>query len=278
MVLESLRKLFRYDIIGTEPVSGGGCGHVWHGTDLLYGRDVAIKTIAPELTWDVPEKAARTFQKEAVAAARLGELSPNIVKVTDLGVIDNVLFYVMDWLTPDVGYKKIDMGERVGKMTLATCKSVIMQAAEAISIAHENGIVHSDLAPQNIVFDVDKQCYLVSDFGLLKIVEEKLVSQGSGSLLRGGRRHYFPPEVLSDIRNVSKASDVYALAVTLRVFVEGASCLSSSLTPTPQVLRIKRESRDAPDQVRQLLTRFIDGHTTNDTVEELISFLHKVPT
>jgi serine/threonine protein kinase len=278
MVFDSLQKLLRYELIGTEPVTGGGCGHVWHATDILYGRDVAIKTITPELAWDLPEKASRTFQKEAVAAARLGELSHNIVKVVDLGIVDSVLYYVMDWLNPAKGYKRIDMGERTGRMTFAVSKSVIMQAADAIAIAHENGIVHSDIAPQNIVYDVKNHRYMVSDFGLLKIVEEKLVSQGSGSLLQGGRSKFFPPEVLSDIRNVSMASDVFALAVTLRVLVEGDSCLSSSLVPTPQVVRIKHESRDAPDQVRQLLTRFIDQHSPDDTVAEFITFLQKIPT
>ncbi len=106
------------------------------------------------------------------------------------------------------------------------------------------------------------------------------MSFGSGSLLQGGRFDFFPSEVGADISRVSYASDVYALAVTFRVLLEGIRCLPAAggrLLPTPGVIRIVQEQRDAPDQVRQLLHRFIDLHATSDTVESFIEMLRRIP-
>ena len=61
--LESLQKLYRYEINGEKPVGRGGCGHIWRANDMLSGKDVAIKTISENLIWDSPEKAMRTFRK-----------------------------------------------------------------------------------------------------------------------------------------------------------------------------------------------------------------------
>jgi len=275
--LGSLQKLFRYDIDGDQPVGKGGCGHIWRAHDMLTGDNVALKTIAEALLWDSPVKARRTFKKEAIVAARLGEQSVHIARVFDIGIVDDILYYAMKWIDPEPGFSTIDIAERSGRMTLAQCKAILIDVCEAVSTAHEAGIIHSDIAPQNIVFDPASHNYLLADFGLLKVVEEAVVSKGSGSLLQGGRYHFFPPDVREDISKVSTASDVFALAVTLRVLIEGPSDSRSSALPTPNVIRIRHEQRDAPDQVRQLLTRFIDRHTKADSVDQFISMLQRVP-
>ncbi len=119
---DSLRKLFRYHLHADRPVNRGGCGHIWRATDLLFDRPVAIKTITEALRWAYPEKAVRGFRKEAIAAARLGEISPYIVRVFDIGLIEDVFYYVMDWIDPEPGFTLIDLSERVGRMTLAHAK------------------------------------------------------------------------------------------------------------------------------------------------------------
>jgi serine/threonine-protein kinase len=278
--LESLQKLFRYNLEGSGPVAQGGCGQIWKATDLLFNRPVAIKTITENLRWHATDAAARTFKKEAAAAARLGELSPQILRVIDLGIVDDTIFSVMDWIEPQQGFHTIDMNERSGRLSLSQTKAIIRQVCDAVAVAHQHGIVHSDIAPANIVFDPRAQLFKLADFGLLRIVEEWLVSHASGSLLHGGRLDFFPQEVKDSINNVGYASDVYALAVTLRVLLEGTACLPSlggALIPTPGVIRIRHELRDAPDQVRQLLHRFLDGHTTDDRVPAFLSMLQMVP-
>ena len=246
--VDLLRTLFRYEVDGDRPVGRGGCGHIWRAQDMLTGHAVALKTISEILLWDRPDVAVRHFKKEAIVAARLGEQSPYIVKVIDIGAIDGTLFYVMKWIDPQSGFSSIDMAERAGCITLAQAKAILMQVCDAVSTAHTAGIIHSDLAPQNIIFDPSTHNYMLADFGLLKIVEEVLVSKGSGSLLKGGRQNFFPPEVHSSIAALPKASDVYALAVTFRVMLEGFMCLNANIVKTPGVIRIRHEQRDAPDE------------------------------
>lgn len=277
--LGALRRLFRYELRSDRPVGHGGCGSVWPAYDGLFGRDVAIKTIDEALVLKQRIKAKRSFFREAIAGARLSERSRHIVKVFDYGFAGDTPYFVMEWIASDRG-APIDLGDAIGKLSLARAKAVLFEVADALQVAHANGIVHSDIAPWNIVYDNAQRLYKVADFGLLKIVEERLVSQGSASLLQGGRMDFLPPEALDDIRNVTYAADLYALAVTFRVLLEGDSCLrqrNGRPRPTPGVIRIRHEQRDAPDQVRQFLTRFIDDHTTTDTVADFVSALQRIP-
>ena len=168
----------------------------------------------------------------------------------------------------------------MGNASLSKAKVILFEVCDALGLAHDGGIVHSDIAPWNIVYDGGTMVYKLSDFGLLKIVEEQLLSRGSGSLLKGGRGDFQPPYVRDDISRVGFAADVYALAVTLRVLLEGDGCLphnGGQVVPTPGVIRIRREQRDAPDQVRQLLARFLDGHTEDDRVADFVQMLQRVP-
>ncbi len=277
--ISKLGLLLRYSVDGNMPVAQGGCGHIWRARDLLFDRDVAIKTVSERLLWDAGSKASRTLKREAMAAARLGELSHHIVKVHDMGLAQDVMYYVMEWIEPEAGFRTIDLGERAGMMTLAKAKAALMQVCDAVAVAHQQGIVHSDIAPHNVIFDSARQVFKITDFGLLKVVEEYLVSRGSGSILQGGRLDFMPPEVRGGSSGVSYASDVYALAVTLRVLVEGFGCLPSGggTLGTPGVVRLRYEQRDAPDQLRQMLSRFIDGHTPADSVDGFVDMLQRVP-
>jgi serine/threonine-protein kinase len=281
-VRDALENLFRYELLCDKPIDGGGCGSIWHAHDLLFDRDVAIKTIQDRLLANCPERAVRTFKKEAVAGARLGELSRHIVKVFDLGITEGIPFFAMEWIEPEKpeGSDGIDLSCRMGAFSLAKAKAIMFEVCDALELAHKQGIVHSDIAPWNIIYDAANRVYKLTDFGLLKIVEECLVSKGSGSLLSGGRRDFQPPEVRQDYRRINRASDVFALAVTFRVLLEGDNCLSyraGHLIPTPRVVGIRHEQRDAPPQVYHLLSRFIDNHTENDAVVEFVERLQRVP-
>jgi eukaryotic-like serine/threonine-protein kinase len=278
--LESLRKLLRYELTQESPTGKGGCGHVWPARDLLFNRKVALKTIDDTLLWDVPDEAQRSFKKEAAAGARLGEMSRNIVKVYDVGRVDDVLFFAMEWIEAEVGATGIDVSRLMGRVSLARAIAILTQISDAVSTAHAQKIVHSDIAPWNIVYDAKNAVYKLADFGLLKIIEARLLSRASGDLLMGGRRDFQPPAVRMDARRISYSTDVYAMTVTFRVLLEGSSCLGSyggQIAPTPGVIRISHEQRDAPPQVMHLVSRFIDGHSESDTIAEFASMLQRIP-
>lgn len=277
---QALQQLVRYEVVGDEPIGEGGCGVVWRARDLLLGQDVAIKTVGERLLMGRREIAERTLRKEAIAAARLSQRCRHIVRVLDLGRADDVLYLVMEWIECEVGQPGIDLTHRLGALSLGDVKAILFEVCEAVAHAHANGIVHSDIAPGNIVRDPAARVWKLADFGLLRIVENWLLSHGSGSLLTGGRVAFFPPRVRHDFTQIDYASDVYALAVTFRLMLEGTAYLRTPACwnqPTPGVVRITRDQRDAPDQVRQLLSRFVDGHTPDDTVQEFVSMLQRIP-
>lgn len=280
-VRSALDLLFRYGDVSDTPAGKGGCGYVWRAHDLLFDRAVAIKTISEFATWNLSNSARRSFIKEAQVGARLGNISRHIVKVNDFGVVDSVPYFVMEWIEPRDGQSWIDASHDMGRLSLAQVKALLFEISDAVSIAHNNGVVHSDIAPWNIVYDPTERVYKLCDFGLLKIVEENLVSHASGSLLVGGRVDFFPPTVRAGSEQISRASDVYALAVTLRVLLEGPGCLGfngGNVTPTPGVITIQHAGRkDAPHQVRKLLLRFIDGHTPADNIQEFQEMLKRIP-
>ncbi|WP_157744989.1 serine/threonine-protein kinase [Micromonospora coxensis] len=265
-------------MLDDRPVGRGGCGTIWAARDLLFDEKVAVKTVNESLALHGDPRVQRSFVKEAMVGARLGRLSRHVVPVTDLGVADDVPYFVMPWIEPwRDGH--IDISPLMGAVSLAQTKTILFEVAEALAVAHANGIVHSDVAPWNVVRSEGDHTYKLADFGLLKILESRLVSIGSGSLLKGGRALFQPPEVRQDISAVSPAADVYALAVTFRVLLEGPDHLrrGGGPHPTPGVVRIRHEQRDAPDQARQLLTRFIDRHSPDDSVDEFVQQLRRVP-
>jgi len=278
-VLASLGKLFRYEVIGDAPVGRGGCGHIWRAKDLLFDRPVALKTIDPPLLWSDADKAERTFRKEAIAGARLGELSNHVVRVIDLGRADETLYFAMEWIEPEAKNTGIDASALAGNVSLARAKEILFHVSDAVQTAHRNGIVHSDIAPWNIFFDSAKRLYKLADFGLLRIVEATLMSRGSGSLLQGGRLDFVPPSARSDISAIGYGTDVYALAATFRVLLEGFPRMSErfGLLSPPAVIRVKHENRDAPDAVRQLLNKFIYSYRPEQRIEEFVTMLQRVP-
>lgn len=278
--LQALRNLVRYELVGDKPIGGGGCGVVWQARDVLFDQDVAIKTIGERLLAGDREVAERTLRKEAIAAARLSQRCRYIVRVLDLGRINDTFYLVMEWIGRELDQPGIDITHRLGAMSLGDAKAILFDVCEAVRHAHTNGIVHSDIAPGNIVRDPVAGVWKLADFGLLRIIESWLLSQGSGSLLTGGRAAFFPPRVRRDFTQIDYASDVYALAVTFRLMLEGPAYLRTPANweqPIPGVVRITRDQRDAPDQVRQLLSRFIDGHAPNDTVKDFVAALQRVP-
>ncbi|MFC0847583.1 protein kinase [Streptomyces noboritoensis] len=269
-----LSELFRYTIQSRRPLHSGGCGDLWRAHDRLFGEDVAIKTIRSDLTTQALAKAQASFAAEAIVAARLSRKCLNIVPVRDLGRIDSTLYFVMDWI--DAGEaKSADISHLIGHSSMATAKQILLHACEAVGLAHSEGIVHSDIAPWNIMHDKSSDIYLLADFGLLKVAESNLISIPSKSLLQGGRLAFLPHYARRDIGRVSYATDVFALAVTFWSLLDPQALRHEDRTPP--VVRVVRDQIDAPPEARSLIARFIEGHTETDSVSQFLSYLHRVP-
>lgn len=206
----------RYEI-EPMPIGKGGFGEVYKAYDLLYERTVVIKTIvAPRLYGINEPQIRRQFFKESVISARLGSHSENIVKVFDYGYdrSTDIPFFVMEYIQ---GY---DLSRKIGKFSLRESFLLLFDMLTALKIAHDNGVVHSDISPDNIMFDESEKIYKLNDFGLARLLNSQLMKRGNTTSLVGGKAGFLP---LLDWNtgNRSAHSDLYGLAVTITLLISG---------------------------------------------------------
>ena len=265
--------LFRYDIQTEKRIGAGGCGELWAGHDRLLDEPIALKTIRDELA--ASSRAVRSFELEAIASARLARENVYTVAVRDFGRVDEWYYLVMDWIPPAVDGRP-DISGLAGRCSLARARQILFHVCNAVGYAHKRGIVHSDIAPWNILYRASDDRYLLSDFGLLRVVYRDLLSVPSQTGLAGGRSAFLPAYARGDLSRVSQATDTYALAVTFWHLLSGDVVLRHGDT-VPGVVWIDTAQRDAPSQVRQLLVRFVEDHEETDSVDEFVEMLQRIP-
>ncbi|HEY2511144.1 MAG TPA: serine/threonine-protein kinase, partial [Polyangiaceae bacterium] len=208
------RDLGRYRL--RRRLASGGMGDVWVAYHPGLKRDVAIKILRTETG---SAEAVHRFEREARATADL--LHPNTIRVFDYGATDDGLwYYVMELLEGETLQQHVD---RVGPLPAARAVHIIGQAARALGEAHERGIVHRDVKPQNLFLTSlggEHDFVKVLDFGIAKVVADTdgTVTQ-TGLVL--GTPSYMSPEVVVG-GSADARSDVYALGAVLYFLLSGA--------------------------------------------------------
>ncbi len=173
---------------------------VYKGFDDRLKRTVAVKLLDPRLVPD-PDQVERFIREAQVAA---GLRHPNIVAVHEIGVIQGEYAIVMEYLEGG------DLSVRLGLLNLESRLSVVRQMALALSYAHQKGVVHRDLKPQNVMFDAFGTAKMV-DFGIAKAFGQSKLTQDKTFL---GTPHYASPEQARG-DEVDGRSDLYSLGVLL---------------------------------------------------------------
>jgi eukaryotic-like serine/threonine-protein kinase len=186
-----------------ELIGRGGMGEVFEAWDLRLDRAVALKRLRSDLA-EQPEMRRRV-QAEARAAARLTH--PNVVAVFDTGLHEGHPFIVMERLDGRT------LGDELaaGPMAQERAREVGLQVLSALSAAHENGLVHRDVKPGNILA-APEGTWKVTDFGIAKSLEGDSTVTQTGELL--GTPAYLAPERLEGLAATS-ASDLYSVGVVL---------------------------------------------------------------
>jgi serine/threonine-protein kinase len=202
------RNLGRYRL--KRRIASGGMGDVWVGHHPGLKRDVAVKILRPEEQARSGSAQAR-FEREVRATAELAH--PNTVRVFDYGVTeDGLWYYVMELLEGETLAAHV---ERIGPLPPARAVHIVGQAARAIAEAHERGIVHRDIKPDNLFLTSlggEHDFVKVIDFGIAKVSRVDVTMTGSGLVM--GTPEYMSPEVVKG-EPADARSDVYALGEVL---------------------------------------------------------------
>jgi len=194
-------------------IARGGMATVYEATDLRLDRLVAIK-VMPDALADNAEFTQR-FVREARAAARLAH--PNVVAVYDQGDDHGTLFLAMEYVAGRLTLRDVVRDEAPLPTTRAL--ALFEEILKAIAAAHESGIIHRDVKPENVLID-PRGRVKVADFGLARAISSTTAATVTGGVLMGTVA-YLAPELVTEGRSDAR-SDVYALGVLLYELLTGA--------------------------------------------------------
>lgn len=190
-------------------IGSGGMANVYLGIDMNTGVNVAIKILKPEFSSD--EEFIRRFDAEAKSVASLNHA--NIVKVYGVGHEGNFRYIVQEYIE---GITVKDLINQNGHLDWRNAVPIVIQIGLALDYAHQNGIVHRDIKPQNILISRDRVAK-ITDFGIARAASTTTITMTGVQM---GSVHYFSPEQARG-GNVGPQSDVYSLGVSLFEMVTG---------------------------------------------------------
>ncbi len=223
----------RYDI--KERIGSGGMADVYKAVDTRLNRLVAVKVLKSEFSNDT--NFISRFKNEAKSAAGLSH--PNIVSVYDVGE-DNGLHYIVMELVEGITLKKFI--EKKGRLEVREAVGISIQIAQGMEAAHEHGIIHRDIKPQNIMISRDGKVK-VADFGIAKVVSSDTYTQNAV-----GSVHYLSPEQARG-GYYDERSDIYSLGVTLYEMLTGQLPFGGDSDVSVALKHIQTEARPARELV-----------------------------
>ncbi|MBQ6575991.1 MAG: Stk1 family PASTA domain-containing Ser/Thr kinase [Lachnospiraceae bacterium] len=236
----------RYEIL--ELIGSGGMADVYKAKCHKLNRFVAIKVLKSEFSSD--SSFVSKFKAEAQAAA--GLMHPNIVNVYDVGEERRMYYFVME-LVEGITLKHYI--EKKIRLTAKEAVSIAIQVSMGIEAAHNNGIIHRDIKPQNIIISKEGKVK-VADFGIAKAATSNTVtSHAMGSV------HYTSPEQARGGYSDAK-SDIYSIGITLYEMITGHVPFDGETTVAVAIKHIQEEMPsprvyvpDVPISVEQIIAK-----------------------
>jgi CheY-like chemotaxis protein len=244
----------RYTI---EAVLGrGGMGTVYRARDTELGDVVAIKTLRPEMVAD--EDSRERFKDEIRLTRRITHR--NVVRTHHFGEWDGLWYLTMEYVE---GLTVRELLASRGKLTVEPALAIGTQLAQSLVVAHETGVIHRDIKPQNLLLDADG-VLKVMDFGVARLAESTARHTQAGLIV--GTPTYMSPEQLTG-EEVDARTDLYAVGVVLYELLTGELPLNA---PTVMALFTKVLSEDpkrpgavvdgVPPGLDELIMQLLDKH------------------
>jgi serine/threonine-protein kinase len=221
-------------------IGRGGMGIVYKSKDKRLKRTVAIKVLPPELAF---RSEIRTrFLREAETAAQLSH--PNIVPIYSVDEHDGIVYFVMAYVDGENLAVRL---HREGALDADESRRILLEVANALSYAHEHGVVHRDIKPDNILIQSGDGHVMVTDFGIARATEgadARLTATGMAI----GTPAYMSPEQSSGDREIDGRSDLYSLGVVGYQMITGEPPFEASSTPAMLVKHLS--ARPDPIELR----------------------------
>lgn len=198
----------RYTLL--SPLGRGGMGQVWEAADTYLDRKVAVKLFTADRFTDARDSSVRRFVREATVTAGLAH--PGVPAIFDAGTYNDGRFLVMELVS---GCTVGDLVAEQGPLPLAWAAGIAAQVTAVLTVAHQRGILHRDIKPQNVMLTTDGTVKVL-DFGIARVPSQRLTSTG----VIIGTPGYIAPEQLHNLP-ATPQSDLYALGCLLYEMLAG---------------------------------------------------------
>ena len=248
----------------------GGMGTVYQVDDVDLTREVALKLIRN----DIAENATvlERFKREIQLSSKVTHR--NVLRVYDLGETDGVQYLTMQFIA---GEDLASLIKREKRLPIDRVLKIFRQICEGLEAAHEQGVIHRDLKPQNVMLGPGDHVYL-TDFGLAKTLEQSGVTQ-TGAVV--GTPYYMSPEQVKG-EPAGPRSDIYSLGIILYEMATGSVPYGGNSVYEVMIQRLQKPPRpprelnpEIPAYVEKLLERClaVDQEARYQTVREILADL-----
>ena len=222
------RTISHYTIL--EQIGQGGMSSVFSAADLADGREVAMKILSPYIAHE--ERFQARFEREIKLLTRLQH--PNIIPILDFGEADGLAFIVMPHIASGTLSDRLDSGPLDPRQG----GQIVDQLASALMLAHQNGVIHRDVKPSNVLID-EKGNALLSDFSFARSQDASQNLTGSALI---GTPAYMSPEQCRG-NAIDARSDQYSFAVMLFQITTGRLPFEAD---TPMATALKHVNEPLP--------------------------------
>jgi serine/threonine-protein kinase len=270
--------LSHYRIISL--LGAGGMGEVYVAEDLQLKRKVALKMLSPSLTRD--ERGLRRFEQEAQAASALNH--PNILTIYEFDQADGLHFIASELIEGETLRQKVAKG----KLDLKTTVDIAIQIASALAAAHDGGIIHRDIKPDNVIVRGDG-LVKVLDFGIAKLAESRAgrAIHGVGSTITSsisetgvviGSAKYMSPEQARGVE-VDARTDIFSMGSVIYELITGRAAFEGETASDvmAEILKVDPPppidfAPDIPPEVENIIGKALrkDRLTRYQSVRDLL--------